>query len=86
MRRIGEPVQTDVDVMSMLQRVGATPGSVVTLRKAPAGVLVGSSGETAELDAAVASHVFVATIVRNEGVNAACNTSIIRKPVLQVAV
>ncbi|HET9900234.1 MAG TPA: dihydrofolate reductase, partial [Actinomycetes bacterium] len=28
----------------------------------PAGVLVGSSGETAELDAAVASHVFVATI------------------------
>ena len=61
-RRIGEPVQTDVDVMSMLQRVGATPGSVVTLRKAPAGVLVGSSGETAELDAAVASHVFVATI------------------------
>ncbi len=61
-RRIGEPVQTDADVMAMLHRVGAVPGSVVTLRKAPAGVLVGSSGETAELDAVVASHVFVAAV------------------------
>jgi DtxR family transcriptional regulator, Mn-dependent transcriptional regulator len=61
-RRIGEPVQTDPGVMSMLHRVGATPGSVVTLRKAPGGVLVGSSGEAAELDASVASHVFVAAL------------------------
>lgn len=59
-RRISEPVQTDAALMSTLRRVGVRPGAVVTVKPAPGGVLVGSGGESAELDAEVASHVFVA--------------------------
>jgi DtxR family Mn-dependent transcriptional regulator len=59
-RRIGEPIQTDEQVMHTLRRAGVQPGSVVSVTSAPGGVLVGSGGEAAELDAEIASHVFVA--------------------------
>jgi len=59
-RRIGEPVQTDAELMSTLRRAGVRPGAVVTVERSAAGILVGSGGETAELTASVASHVFVA--------------------------
>ncbi|MGH8868051.1 MAG: iron dependent repressor, metal binding and dimerization domain protein [Actinomycetes bacterium] len=59
-RRIGEPVQTDVALMHTLLRAGVRPGAVVTVTSSAGGVLVGSGGETAELDPEVASHVFVA--------------------------
>lgn len=59
-RRIGEPVQTDAELMSTLRRAGVRPGAVVTVERSPAGVLVGSGRETAELTGSVASHVFVA--------------------------
>lgn len=59
-RRIGEPIQTDAQLMYTLRRAGVQPGSVVSVTESPGGVLVGSSGEAAELGADVASHVFVA--------------------------
>ncbi|ALO10224.1 MULTISPECIES: metal-dependent transcriptional regulator [Streptomyces] len=59
-RRIGEPIQTDAQLMYTLRRAGVQPGSVVSVTESPGGVLVGSSGEAAELDAEVAAHVFVA--------------------------
>lgn len=59
-RRIAEPVQTDSALMSMMRRAGVMPGSVVTVRASDGGVLVGSSGESAELPPAVAAHVLVA--------------------------
>ncbi|MEV4427548.1 metal-dependent transcriptional regulator [Streptomyces sp. R-07] len=59
-RRIGEPIQTDAQLMYTLRRAGVQPGSVVSVSESPGGVLVGSSGEAAELDADVAAHVFVA--------------------------
>ncbi|WP_030692883.1 metal-dependent transcriptional regulator [Streptomyces globisporus] len=59
-RRIGEPIQTDAQLMYTLRRAGVQPGSVVSVSESPGGVLVGSSGEAAELDAEVAAHVFVA--------------------------
>lgn len=59
-RRIGEPIQTDAQLMYTLRRAGVQPGSVVSVTQSPGGVLVGSSGEAAELDSEVASHVFVA--------------------------
>jgi DtxR family Mn-dependent transcriptional regulator len=58
-RRIGEPIQSDSAVMSVLRRAGVQPGTVITVADAPDGVLVGSGGEAAELDADIASHVFV---------------------------
>jgi DtxR family transcriptional regulator, Mn-dependent transcriptional regulator len=59
-RRIGEPIQTDAQVMYTLRRAGVQPGAVVSVTSAPGGVLVGSGGEAAELDAEIAAHVFVA--------------------------
>ncbi len=58
-RRIGEPIQTDHDLMASLKRAGVVPGGSVTVQESPGGVLVGSHGETAELPAEVAAHVFV---------------------------
>ncbi len=59
-RRIGEPVQTDEPLMSRLRRTGVRPGAVVTVVVSAGGVLVGSGGETTELEPDVAAHVFVA--------------------------
>jgi DtxR family transcriptional regulator, Mn-dependent transcriptional regulator len=58
-RRISEEVQKDEVVMAALRRVGALPERDVVVRRGPEGVLVGSGGETAELDDAVAARVFV---------------------------
>ncbi|HSE09702.1 MAG TPA: metal-dependent transcriptional regulator [Nocardioidaceae bacterium] len=58
-RRISEPIQTDEALMSALRRVGALPDKVVTAAAGAEGVLLGSGGETAEIDAEAASHMFV---------------------------
>ena len=58
-RRISEEVQKDETLMSALRRVGALPDCDVTAVRGPVGVLVGASGETAEVDHAVARHIFV---------------------------
>jgi DtxR family Mn-dependent transcriptional regulator len=58
-RRIGEEMQKDEAVMASLRRVGALPDKVVTVAPSPAGVLVGSAGETTEIDLDLAAHLFV---------------------------
>ncbi len=57
--RIGEPIQTDAALMASMRRAGAMPGATVKVVSSPGGVLIGSAGEYAELDAITASHVFV---------------------------
>lgn len=59
-RRIGEPIQTDAQLMYTLRRAGVQPGAVVSVTSSAGGVLVGSGGEAAELGPDIASHVFVA--------------------------
>jgi DtxR family transcriptional regulator, iron-dependent repressor len=57
--RIAEPIQTE-DIMSALRRIGAQPGKVVTARQTTSGgVEVASGGESAEMTADAASHLFV---------------------------
>ena len=58
-RRIGEEMQKDELAMAALRRVGALPGKVVTVAAGAEGVLVGSGGETAEIDLDLAAHLFV---------------------------
>jgi DtxR family transcriptional regulator, iron-dependent repressor len=58
-RRIGEEMQKDETVMAALRRVGAMPDKVVTVTTGAEGVLVGSAGETAEIDLDLAAHLFV---------------------------
>ncbi len=58
-RRISEELQKDEPAMAALRRVGALPGKVVTASPGAEGILLGSGGETAEIDLDVASHLFV---------------------------
>ncbi|MZG18600.1 dihydrofolate reductase, partial [Streptomyces sp. SID5914] len=61
-RRIGEPVQADLGLLSDLRRSGVRPGAVVNVRPWPGGVTVGSGARTARLPARTAAHVFVAPL------------------------
>jgi len=58
-RRISEEVQKDEQVMAALRRVGALPDKVITVARGAEGVLLGSGGETAEIELDLASHLFV---------------------------
>jgi len=58
-RRIGEEMQKDEVVMAALRRVGALPDKVVVVASGAEGVLIGSGGETAEIDPEIAAHLFV---------------------------
>jgi DtxR family transcriptional regulator, iron-dependent repressor len=58
-RRIGEEMQKDEVVMAALRRVGALPDKVVMIAAGAEGVLIGSGGETAEIDHELAAHLFV---------------------------
>ncbi len=54
-RRISEELQKDEPVMAALRRVGALPDKVVTVARGAEGVLLGSGGETAEIDLELAA-------------------------------
>ncbi len=58
-RRIGEEMQKDEEVMAALRRVGALPDKVVTVEAGGEGVLIGSGEESAEIDLELAAHLFV---------------------------
>jgi len=58
-RRISEEMQKDEELMRALRRVGARPGAVVSAALGPEGVIVGRSGETAEILPEAAQHIFV---------------------------
>ncbi len=58
-RRISEEMQKDEALMSAMRRVGALPDKTVTIQATPDGVLVGAGGETAEIFAEAADHIFV---------------------------
>lgn len=58
-RRISEELQKDEALISALRRSGATPDKTVTIVATAAGVLIGSAGETAEIEADAAEHIFV---------------------------
>jgi DtxR family Mn-dependent transcriptional regulator len=58
-RRISEEMQKDEVLMGALRRAGAIPGQVIAAISTPDGVLLGSSGETAEIVTEAADHIFV---------------------------
>ena len=58
-RRISEEMQKDAELMSALRRVGALPGKMITVVATAEGILIGSGGETAEVFAEAADHIFV---------------------------
>lgn len=61
-RRLGEPVQFDPELLAQLREAGVMPGNVVTVSPAGSYVLVEVDGyaEGLELPHEVAAHIFVA--------------------------
>ena len=58
--RISEEMQKDEELMTLLRRAGALPGKTIAVRATEAGgVLIGSGGESAEIDLDSAEHIFV---------------------------
>jgi len=58
-RRISEETQKDEELMTTLRRVGALPDKVVEVSRTALGILVGSGGESAEIEPEAATHIFV---------------------------
>lgn len=58
-RRISEEMQKDEVLMGALRRAGAMPGATIAAQATAEGVLLGSSGETAEIVSEAAEHIFV---------------------------
>ncbi|MBS2962517.1 metal-dependent transcriptional regulator [Actinocrinis puniceicyclus] len=65
-RRIGEPVQTDNEVMHRLRRVGLRPGAALQACAVAGGVQLSSGGEATEVELDLAAHVFVEGRTRDE--------------------
>ncbi|MGH3367567.1 MAG: dihydrofolate reductase, partial [Nocardioidaceae bacterium] len=61
-RRIGEDLQTDEQIMTAMRRVDARPDKVVQAALGPEGVLIASGGEVVEIDLDAATHVFVSRL------------------------
>jgi len=59
-RRIGEPIQSDTELMSRLRRAGLRPNTPVPITRVGGRVVIGTGSDATELDDLVASHVFVA--------------------------
>jgi DtxR family Mn-dependent transcriptional regulator len=58
-RRIAEELQKDSHVLSVLRRVGALPGNDILVSRGHEGILIARQGESAEVDAEAAHHIFV---------------------------
>lgn len=57
--RISEEMQKDETLMGALRRAGARPGEIVQVAATDEGIVVGASGETAEIVPEAADHIFV---------------------------
>jgi DtxR family Mn-dependent transcriptional regulator len=58
-RRIGEPIQSDTELMARLRKAGLRPNIPVPVARDGDVVLIGRAGEATALDDLAASHVFV---------------------------
>ncbi|HEY0215051.1 MAG TPA: metal-dependent transcriptional regulator [Cellulomonas sp.] len=60
--RLGEPLQTDVELLARLAQAGVRPGNPITVERAPGVVTVGAPGAETVLDLPdeVARHIFLA--------------------------
>jgi DtxR family transcriptional regulator, Mn-dependent transcriptional regulator len=62
-RRLGEPVQTDVEVMAQLARVGMLPGRRVAASREADTVRIEAGPEVVEVAVSMAMHMFVSVTI-----------------------
>ena len=58
-RRIGEPLQSDITLLTRLGRAGFRPEAAVSVCRADGRVRIGTGHDAVELDDAIAAHIFV---------------------------
>jgi DtxR family Mn-dependent transcriptional regulator len=58
-RRIGEPIQSDTDLLTRLRRAGLHPNAVLPINWVGNQVLIGTGDQGIALDESIAAHVFV---------------------------
>jgi DtxR family transcriptional regulator, Mn-dependent transcriptional regulator len=58
-RRIGEPLQSDSELMARLRRSGVRPGDLVAVGRLEGRFVIGAGEVSTTIDAATAAHVFV---------------------------
>jgi DtxR family Mn-dependent transcriptional regulator len=58
-RRIGEPLQSDIALLTRLGRAGFRPEAAVPVCRADGRVRIGTGPDAVELDDAIAAHIFV---------------------------
>jgi DtxR family Mn-dependent transcriptional regulator len=61
-RRLGEPLQTDLELMGTLSRLGVRPGRQVRAERAGGGVRVRTAAGSVDVPAVAAHHVFVVPV------------------------
>ncbi len=61
-RRLGEPLQTDLELMGELSRIGVRPGQQVRAERAGAGVRVGTPSGSVDVPGSAAPHMFVVPV------------------------
>jgi DtxR family Mn-dependent transcriptional regulator len=58
-RRIGEPLQSDISLLTRLGRAGFRPEAAVSVCRADGRIRIGTGRDAVELDDAIAAHIFV---------------------------
>jgi DtxR family transcriptional regulator, Mn-dependent transcriptional regulator len=58
-RRIGEPIQSDTDLLTRLRGAGLRPNAVMSISRVGDRVRIGTGSQVVELDETTAAHVFV---------------------------
>jgi len=58
-RRIGEPLQSDITLLTRLGRAGFRPEAAVSVCRAGGRVRIGTGHDAVEIDDAIAAHIFV---------------------------
>ena len=58
-RRIGEPIQSDTDLLTRLRGAGLRPNAVMRISRVGNRVRIGTGSQVVELDETTAAHVFV---------------------------
>src|SRR5690554_1371327 len=63
-RRLGEPIQTDIELLSQLEEAGVVPGATVRVTSGVREVVVGAEGAETELELPeeFARHIFVTSL------------------------
>jgi DtxR family Mn-dependent transcriptional regulator len=80
--RLGEPLQTDIELLARLAGAGVRPGQTITVERGPGVLTVGTPGADVVLDLPdeVARHIFVAAPVPVDGVAAAAGSHVAGVP------